>query len=129
MADRVVMKTEEAPAPVGAYSQAVKANGMLFLAGQVAIDPATDKLIDGDAAAQTKRVLDNIEAVLRFAGLSRGHVVRCTVFIQDYADMPAINKVYGEYFNFEPPARSAVQVAALPLGAKVEIEATAILQK
>lgn len=124
------VSTEHAPGAVGAYSQAIKANGFVFTAGQVGLDPATGKLVAGGVEAQATQVLKNLEAVLVAAGSSLAHVVKTTVFLNDINDFGAVNGVYGAVFdgaNAPKPARSAVQVAALPLGALVEIEAIALL--
>ena len=127
MSDRVAIQTSNAPKPIGAYSQAIKVGDMLFLAGQVAVDPATGKLIAGDSAAQTDQIMKNIAAVLAYCGLNLGNVVRCVVYVVDLAEYRAIDAIYAKHFVFEPPARSTVQVAALPGGARVEIEATAVI--
>lgn len=127
MNDRHIINTEKAPLPVGPYSQAVKCGGMVFLAGQIAIDPKTGKLIDGDTAAQTELILRHVETLLEYSGLTMGNVVRCVVYLADIRDTPAMNQVYGKHFFFEPPARTTIQAAALPLGARVEIEVTAVI--
>lgn len=116
-----------APAPVGPYSQAIKSGGFLFCSGQVAIDPAAGKLIDGDVEAQTRQVLKNVGAVLQAAGCDYADVVKTTVFLIDMSEFGAVNAIYGTYFTVAPPARSTVAVAALPLGARVEIEVVAAL--
>ncbi len=124
---REVISTPNAPAAVGPYSQAIRVgNHLVFTAGQIAIDPRRGRLIEGDVAAQTRQVLTNMAAVLEAAGSSLSHVIKTTVFLQDIRDFAAMNAVYAEFFPAEPPARSAVQVAALPLGALVEIEAVAL---
>jgi 2-iminobutanoate/2-iminopropanoate deaminase len=114
----------DAPKAVGPYSQAVRAGGLLFLAGQIALDPAGN-MIDGDIVRQTRRVLDNIGAVLAAAGLSFSDVVRTTVFLADLNDLQAMNQVYGTYFTEPYPARATVQVVRLPRDARIEIEAVA----
>jgi 2-iminobutanoate/2-iminopropanoate deaminase len=114
--------TSHAPAAIGPYSQAVRTGKFLFGSGQIALDPATGQLIEGDVAAQTRRVMQNIAAVLDAAELTFGHVVKTTVFLTNINDFVAVNAVYGEYFPSDPPARSTVAVAALPRGAAVEIE-------
>jgi 2-iminobutanoate/2-iminopropanoate deaminase len=117
-----------APAPIGPYNQAVRFDGMVYCSGQIAIDPAAGKLIDGDVAAQTRQVMRNIEAVLTAAGTTFANVVKTTIFLVDMADFAVVNPIYGEPFaNGIAPARSTVAVAALPLGARVEIEAIARL--
>ena len=124
--EREVVATEQAPAAVGPYSQAVCAGELVYTAGQVAMDPASGKLVEGDIRVQTERVLRNLQAVLEAAGSSLGAVVKTTVFLQDMDDFAAMNEVYGRFFGDEPPARSAVQVARLPLDVRVEIEAVAL---
>ena len=119
--------SDRAPAPVGPYSQAVKAGGFLFLSGQVALNPATGKMVDGDVVAHTRQIMANLEAVLAAAGVSLADVVKTTIFLTDMGDFGAVNEVYGEYFTEDPPARSCVQVAALPMGVPIEIEMIAIL--
>jgi len=120
--------TADAPQPIGPYNQAVRSGGMLFCSGQIAIDPATGKLIDGDVAAQARRVLENLGAVLAAAGCGFANVVKTTIFLADMADFATVNGIYGERFGAAvAPARSTVAVAALPLGARVEIEAIAIV--
>lgn len=125
---REVISTPKAPAAVGPYSQAIRVNNLVFTAGQVAIDPEQGKLIEGDIAAQTRQVLTNLSAVLEAAGSSLSQVLKTTVFLKDIHDFAAMNAVYAEFFPEKPPARSAVQVAALPLGALVEIEAVALVE-
>ncbi len=119
-----------APEAIGPYSQAVEARGArtLWLSGQIPLDPATGELVQGDVAAQTERVMENLRAVLAAAGASFEHVVRCTIYLADLADFAAVNEVYGRAFPGEPPARATVQVAALPRGARVEIDAVAVLE-
>jgi 2-iminobutanoate/2-iminopropanoate deaminase len=123
------IKTSNAPAAIGPYSQAVKttAGTMVFTAGQVALDPVTGRLVEGDIATQTRRALENIKAVLIAAGAKLENVVKTTVFMIDLGDFAAMNEVYGEFFSAPPPARSTVEVRALPRGAKVEIEAIAVV--
>ncbi len=117
--------TERAPAPIGPYSQAVRAGALLFCSGQIPIDPATGELVPGDVAAQSLQVMKNLEAVLEAAGLRFANVVKTTIFLVDMADFGAVNAVYGEAFGNVPPARSTVAVAALPRNARVEIDAIA----
>jgi reactive intermediate/imine deaminase len=120
------VRTAAAPAPVGPYSQAVVAGDFVFASGQIPLDPATGKLVSGEIEAQTERVLDNLRAVLEAAGSSLGQVVRASVYLVDLAMFPRVNAVYARYFVSDPkPARSTVQVAALPLGAQVEIDVIA----
>ncbi len=120
-----IISTEEAPQAIGPYSQAVRVGDFVFLSGQIPLDPATGELVQGDAAVQTRRVMDNLGAVLRAAGADFGEVVRSTIYLVNLADFGKVNEVYGGYFPAEPPARVTVQVAALPRGAAVEIEMTA----
>jgi 2-iminobutanoate/2-iminopropanoate deaminase len=118
--------TSEAPEPIGPYSQAIQAGKLVFLAGQVPLDPASGQLIEGDISAQTRRALDNVIAVLRKAGLGPDHVVKTTIYLADMADFGAMNEVYGSYFKGTPPARAAVQVARLPKDARIEIDVIAV---
>jgi 2-iminobutanoate/2-iminopropanoate deaminase len=125
---KTVIAVDGAPRPfAGApYNQAIAANGLVFCAGQVGLDPGTGTLVEGDVAAQTDRALQNLRAVLEGAGSGLDGVVKTTVFMTDLAEFAAMNEVYATYFTSEPPARSTVQVAALPAGARVEIEAIAL---
>ena len=117
--------TAAAPTAIGPYSQARVSNGFVFAAGQIAIDPATQQMIDGDIKEQTRRVLLNLKAVLEAAGTGMDRVVKTTVYLTDLAEFPAMNEVYAEFFPSSPPARATVQVAALPKKARVEIDAVA----
>lgn len=117
-----IISTSEAPAAIGSYSQAVRSGNFLFCSGQIPLDPKSGQMISGDIATQTRRVLDNIGAVLKAEGLPFENIVKTTIFLTDLADFQAVNEIYGSYFKNQPPARSTVQVAALPKGAKVEIE-------
>jgi 2-iminobutanoate/2-iminopropanoate deaminase len=119
--------TTDAPAAIGPYAQAVAANGFLFTAGQIALDPATMQVVDGDVVAQAERVLTNLGAVLAAAGTSWASVVKTTIFLADMADFAAVNEVYARVFGDARPARSTVAVAGLPRGVRVEIEAVALL--
>ncbi len=121
-----VIHTDHAPQALGPYSQAVRANGFIFCAGQVPLDPATMQIVDGDIETQTRRVLQNLAAVLEAAGSRLGSVVKTTVFMQDLSEFARMNAVYGEFFPSQPPARSTVQVAGLPRGARIEIECIAV---
>jgi 2-iminobutanoate/2-iminopropanoate deaminase len=123
--DRKAFHTDQAPKAIGPYSQAVRAGNLLFLSGQIPLDPATMTIVEGDIAAQTHRVMRNLTAVLEAAGLSLAHVVRTTIFLADINDFAAVNDVYGSYFDQPAPARSTVQVARLPRDARVEIDAIA----
>ncbi len=127
MSNREIVHTEAAPAAIGPYSQAVKAGGFVFTAGQIPLDPATMKVVEGGVEAQTVRVLENLGAVLTEAGSSFGQVVRCDVFVADLNDFQTVNEVYGRYFTKSPPARLTVQVARLPLDVRVEIAAIAVV--
>jgi 2-iminobutanoate/2-iminopropanoate deaminase len=126
--DRHVVSTDSAPAAVGPYSQAIKIPPLIYTAGQLGMDPKTKTLVQGGIQAQTRQALQNLKAVLEAAGSSLEQVVKTTVFLQDINDFGAMNEVYAEFFVTNPPARSAVQVAALPLGGMVEIEAVAVVQ-
>ena len=114
--------TKHAPQPIGPYSQGVVAGGLLFVSGQISIDPASGELIEGDIAAQTEQVMKNLMAILKEVKIGPENVVKTTVFLQDMADFPKMNEVYARFLGKEPPARSTVQVAGLPRGVKVEIE-------
>lgn len=125
---RDVVQTDKAPKAIGPYSQAVSVVGgkMVFLSGQIPLDPATGEMVPGDVAAQTEQVMKNLEAVLAAAGCTFKNVVRCGVFLTDLNDFGKVNEVYGRYFVHQPPARATVQVTALPRGAKVEIDCIAV---
>lgn len=120
-----IIKTEKAPAAIGPYSQAIEANGMLFISGQVPIDPATGKVVEGGIVEQTEQVMKNIEAILTAAGYSFAHVIKSTCLLSDMANFKAMNEIYGKYYTEEPPARAAFAVRELPLGVLVEIETIA----
>lgn len=122
---RIVVATDKAPVAVGPYSQGIQVGNLVFTAGQLGMNPATGKLVEGGIEAQTRQALTNLSAVLEAAGASLAHVVKVTVFLQDMGDFQAMNGVYAQFFTADPPARSAVEVAALPLGGLVEIEAVA----
>lgn len=122
--------TADAPKPIGPYSQGIVVDDrFVYTAGQVAIDPATNQLIQGDIKVQTRQVLKNVEAVLKAAGTSMNSVVKTTVFLKDFNDFAAMNEVYAEFFSGSAPARSTVEVARLPRDMKVEIEAVAVIEK
>jgi 2-iminobutanoate/2-iminopropanoate deaminase len=125
---RTVIETDQAPKAIGPYSQAVAVppGRMVFLSGQIPLDPRTGELVPGDIGAQAGQVMKNLGAVLTAAGLSFDHVVRCTIFLADLADFGVVNAVYGKAFTGSPPARATVQVAGLPRGARVEIDAIAV---
>jgi 2-iminobutanoate/2-iminopropanoate deaminase len=124
---RTVVSSPDAPKAIGPYSQAIKAGNLLFLSGQIPLDPASGNLVEGDITAQTERVLQNISAVLKAAGASFANVVRTTVFLADMNEFAAMNAVYGKYVVDPPPARSTVQVARLPRDVRVEIDVIAVL--
>jgi 2-iminobutanoate/2-iminopropanoate deaminase len=124
---REIVSTSNAPAAVGPYSQAVKVGEFVFSAGQIPLDPASGKIVTGGIEAETQQVMQNLSAVLAAAGTGLENVIKTTIFVTNIADFAAVNQVYGSFFSDNPPARSTVQVAALPLGAHVEIEAVAVL--
>ena len=117
--------TEMAPAAIGPYSQAVVSNGLAYLSGQIPLDPATGQIVEGDIAAQTARVLENLKAVLAACGSSLDHVLKTTVYLKDLGEFARMNEVYARYFPSTPPARSTVEVARLPREARIEIDAIA----
>ena len=119
--------TDRGPKAIGPYSQAVKANGFVFLSGQIALDPKTQQIVEGDVARQTERVLENLKAIVEAAGSSIERAVKTTVFLADMNDFAAMNEVYGRYFIAHPPARSTVEVARLPRNVRVEIDLIALL--
>ena len=121
-----IISTSEAPAAIGPYSQAVRRGNFLFCSGQIPLDPKSGQIVAGDIAAQTRRVLDNIRAVLKAEGLTFENIVKTTIFLTDLADFQTVNEIYSSYFKQQPPARSTVQVSALPKGANVEIEVIAV---
>jgi len=122
-----VVLTNRGPKPIGPYSQGIKANGFLFLSGQVALDPATGEFSGVTIQQQTERVLENLKAILEASGVSLGHVVKTTVFLKNMGDFAAMNEVYARFFTAAPPARSTIEVARLPKDALVEIELIAAL--
>jgi 2-iminobutanoate/2-iminopropanoate deaminase len=121
-----IISTSEAPGAIGPYSQAVRTGRFLFCSGQIPLDPKSGQLVAGDIAAQTRRVLENIAAILKAEDLSFDRVVKTTIFLTNLGDFQTVNEIYGSYFKQDPPARSTVQVAALPKGANVEIEVIAV---
>ena len=123
---REIVSTKDAPQAIGPYSQAIKANGLIFTSGQIAIDPTTQQVISGDVGAQTDRVLRNLSEILEAAGSGLGKVVRATVFLKNMSEFAAMNEVYGKYFSTAPPARSTVEVARLPKDVLVEIDVIAL---
>lgn len=122
------VSTDKAPAAIGPYSQAIIANGLLFTAGQIALDPATGQLVAGGVAEQTERVMSNLDAVLAASGATWGDVVKTTVYLQDMSHFPVVNDLYGKRLGAARPARSTVQVSGLPRGALVEIDAVAVVK-
>ena len=124
--DRKVVMTTKAPAPIGPYSQAIAVSNFIFCSGQIPLDPQTSQLIQGDISAQTKRILDNFEAVLKAAGSSLDKTVKLTVYLTNLADFDALNKVLAERFKKAPPARAVVQVSALPKNASIEMDLIAL---
>jgi 2-iminobutanoate/2-iminopropanoate deaminase len=123
---REVIATEQAPRAIGPYSQAIRAQGLIFTSGQIAIDPVTAQIIASNVSAQTDRVLKNLAAILQASGSSLEKVLRCTVFLKNMGDFAAMNEVYGRYFQQEPPARSTVEVARLPKDVLIEIDVIAL---
>jgi len=119
---RKVISTDQAPSAIGPYSQAISANNLLFISGQLPIDPTSGKLLDGDIGDKTRQILKNASAIAKKAGADLGKVAKTTIFLTDLADFQTVNAAYAEYFTEDPPARSTVQVAALPLGSNIEIE-------
>jgi 2-iminobutanoate/2-iminopropanoate deaminase len=124
---RQVIQTDHALAAVGPYSQAIKTDALVFTAGQIGLNPATGKLVDGGIEAETQQVLNNLKAVLEAAGTNFERVVKTTIFLTNMGEFATVNGIYGQFFGQAPPARSTVQVAGLPLGARVEIEAVALV--
>lgn len=120
-----VISTDQAPKAIGPYSQAIECNGLLFVSGQIPIDPSTGAIVDGDIKIQTRRVLQNITAILEAAGYQLDDVIKCTVLMADMNDFAAMNEIYGEFFTNNKPARAAFGVVQLPMKAKVEIECIA----
>jgi 2-iminobutanoate/2-iminopropanoate deaminase len=121
-----IVRTDSAPAPIGPYSQGIAAGGLVFTAGQGGLDPRTKKLVPGGVAAETRQTLENLKSILAAAGCTMADVVSVNVYLVDMADFSAMNQVYGEYFAKNPPARTTVAVAQLPLGSLVEITCTAV---
>lgn len=121
-----IISTDKAPKAIGPYSQATRARGFLFTAGQIALDPATGQIVEGDVTRQTERVMENLKAILEASGSSFDRVVKTTVYLKDMGDFAAMNQVYGRYFATNPPARSTVEAARLPRDVRVEIELIAV---
>jgi 2-iminobutanoate/2-iminopropanoate deaminase len=122
-----IISTSEAPAALGPYSQAVRVGSTVFCAGQIPLDPKSGEIVTGTVEVQTRRVMDNIAAVLKAEGMTMGNIVKTTIFLMDLGDFQKMNEFYGSYFNQAPPARSTVQVAGLPKGARIEIEVIAMV--
>ena len=122
-----IISTERAPKAIGPYSQAVVSNGLAFLSGQIPLDPATNQMVEGDIAAQTERVLENLKGVLEACGSSLAQVVKTTVFLKDMGEFAKMNEVYGRYFPENPPARATVEAARLPRDVRVEIDCIAVV--
>jgi 2-iminobutanoate/2-iminopropanoate deaminase len=125
---KAAITTPGAPKPAGAYSPAIRAGNLLFMSGQIPIDPSTGQLVEGDAAVQTRRAMENLGAVLGAAGLTFNHIVRTTVFLADMNDFAIVNEVYASYFQEPRPARATVQAARLPRDARIEIDAIAVYE-
>ncbi len=123
---RDVIATDRGPKAIGPYSQAIKANGFVFISGQIPLDPRTQQLVEGDIAGQTERVLENLKGIVEAAGSSLARTVKTTVFLKDLGDFAAMNEVYGRYFPSSPPARATVEVSRLPRDVRVEIELIAL---
>ena len=121
-----IIATSDAPAAIGPYSQAIRSGNFIFCSGQIPLDPKSGEMVADDIGAQTRRVLDNISGLLKSEGLSLGDVLKTTIFLTDLGNFQIVNEIYGSYFNNQPPARSTVQVSALPKGARVEIEVIAV---
>ncbi len=124
--NREVISTDAAPKAIGPYEQGIRANGFVFTAGQIALDPGTGNLSEGDISAQTRQVLENLKEVLKAGGSSLDRVVKATIYLKNMADFPVVNKVYAEYLGSSKPARSTVAVAELPKGALIEIDLVAL---
>jgi len=125
MREKVI--TSAAPAPIGPYSQAIRARGFMFASGQIAVDPVTQQMVPGGIAEQTEQALKNVANLLQAAGTSIAHIMRCVVYLQNMDDFAAMNQVYARFFGADPPARTTIAVSGLPLGALIEVEATALL--
>ena len=123
---RNVIATERGPKAIGPYSQAVKANGFVFVSGQIPLDPATQQLVEGGITLQTERVMENLRGIIEAAGSSLERTVKTTVYLADLGDFAAVNEVYGRYFKHDPPARATVEVARLPRDVRIEIELIAL---
>jgi len=124
-----IIRTDNAPKAIGPYSQAVEANGFVFVSGQIPLDPVTGALVAGDIKEQTKRVMENGKAVLAAAGCTTADVVRSTIYLKNIEDFAGVNEIYGSYFSLEPPARATVEVARLPKDAQIEIDFVAVKRR
>jgi 2-iminobutanoate/2-iminopropanoate deaminase len=125
--NKSIINSKNAPAPIGPYSQAVKSNGTLYVSGQIAIDPASgNNMVVGDIVKETQQVMNNLKAILTEAGMDFSNVVKCSIFVKDLNNFATINKVYGEYFTSQPPARETVEVSRLPKDVNVEISCIAV---
>lgn len=122
-----IIYSDKAPNPIGPYSQAVRAGNMLFVSGQIAIQPATGGMVTDSIEAETSQVMKNLEEILKAAGMNFSHVVKCTIFLKDMNNFPAVNTVYGNYFTQQPPARETVEVSRLPKDVNVEISCIAVM--
>lgn len=124
---KIVISTQNAPAPVGAYNQAIVTGNLIFVSGQIPLDPDTGELIDGDFKARCNRVLENLKAIVESAGSNIDKIVKTNVYLTDLSNFPEVNETYDEFFKYDPPARAAVEVSKLPLGVDIEIECIAEL--
>jgi len=125
--EKTIVSTPDAPAAIGPYSQAVAVGNLLFMSGQIALDPTTGEMVDGGTKAQAERVMKNLEAVLAAMGLTFEHLIRTTIYLKDMDDFAVVNEVYGQYFDDNPPARATVEVSRLPRNARVEIDGIAVI--
>ena len=125
--DKKIIVTQKAPEPIGPYSQAIQSGNMLFVSGQIPLDPATNQIITGGIGEETDQVMQNIGAILKAAGTDFTKVLKCSIFVNNMADFGAINEIYGQYFQSDPPARETVEVSGLPKGVNVEISCIALL--
>ena len=125
--EKKIIVTQKAPEPIGPYSQAIQSGNMLFVSGQIPLDPATNQIITGGIGEETDQVMQNIGAILKAAGTDFTKVLKCSIFVNNMADFGAINEIYGQYFQSDPPARETVEVSGLPKGVNVEISCIALL--
>ena len=124
--EKKVIRTDKAPAPIGPYNQAIQYGDMLFVSGQIALDPATGELVQGDIQLETRQVMENLKAVLAEAGMDFSNVVKSSIFLKDMNNFPKVNEIYGQYFKSQPPARETVEVSRLPKDVNVEISCIAV---